>query len=185
MTVKKRQVVAALAGALFLAGGSYAVAEMVSDGPGRVPRTNRFHATLNGYQEVPSVSTTGFGTFDAWLVDRTTLRFRLTYRRVEDAAFMAHIHFAQRSVSGAVSAWLCGAMAADPCPPSGGTVRGTITPADVIGPADRGIEAGAFAELVRAMRAGHTYVNVHTNPRFPGGEIRGQVNDRDQKEFVR
>ena len=32
---------------------------------------------------------------------------------------------------------------------------------------------GDFDELVRAMRAGATYVNVHTDAR-PAGEIRGQ-----------
>ena len=49
---------------------------------------------------------------------------------------------------------------------------------------DRGIEAGAFEEFVEAIRAGHTYANVHTN-KWPGGEIRGPINDRDQREFVR
>jgi hypothetical protein len=31
-----------------------------------------------------------------------------------------------------------------------------------------------FDELVRAIRAGVTYVNVHSET-FPGGEIRGQL----------
>ena len=31
-----------------------------------------------------------------------------------------------------------------------------------------------MAELIRAMRAGATYANVHTE-RFGGGEIRGQI----------
>jgi hypothetical protein len=44
----------------------------------------------------------------------------------------------------------------------------------VIGPADQGIDPGEFDELVRAMRAGVTYANVHTT-RFGGGEIRGQI----------
>jgi hypothetical protein len=34
---------------------------------------------------------------------------------------------------------------------------------------------------VNAIRAGHTYANIHTT-RWPGGEIRGQVNDADQRE---
>jgi hypothetical protein len=41
---------------------------------------------------------------------------------------------------------------------------------------------GSFDELVAAMRAGHTYVNVHStgaDPAWPGGEIRAQINDRD------
>jgi hypothetical protein len=35
-------------------------------------------------------------------------------------------------------------------------------------------EPTAFEELVRAIRAGFTYANVHTT-RWPGGEVRGQI----------
>ncbi len=66
------------------------------------------------------------------------------------------------------------------CPPSG-TVTGVIVPANIIGPAAQGVEAGSFTELVRALRTGNTYVNVH-NARWPGGEIRAQVNDFNQRE---
>jgi hypothetical protein len=38
----------------------------------------------------------------------------------------------------------------------------------------QGLEPGEFDELVDAIRAGVTYVNVHTT-KFPGGEIRGQI----------
>jgi hypothetical protein len=53
-------------------------------------------------------------------------------------------------------------------------VNGTLTPADVIGPAGQGISSEEFAELLRAIRAGATYANVHSTS-FVGGEIRGQV----------
>jgi hypothetical protein len=43
-----------------------------------------------------------------------------------------------------------------------------------VGPAAQGIAAGEFAELVRAIKAGATYVNVHSSL-FPTGEIRGQI----------
>jgi hypothetical protein len=59
-------------------------------------------------------------------------------------------------------------------------VSGTITPASVIGPAAQGIQAGEFAELVRALRAGAAYANVHTTT-FPGGEIRGQISGGDEE----
>jgi hypothetical protein len=49
-----------------------------------------------------------------------------------------------------------------PCPVAGGTISGTFDADDVIGPADQGIAAGEFDELLRAMRAGKTYVNIHT-----------------------
>ena len=178
----KRHVVALAAGALLVGGGSYAIAG-AGDGPGNVPNSKRFQAELNSYQEVSSVSTPGFGEFDAWLVDPATVKFRLTYAGLEGAAFMSHIHFAQRSVNGGISVWLCGAEAPEPCPPQEGTVTGTFTAADIRGPAERGMDT--FAELLRAMRAGHTYVNVHTNPKFGGGEIRGQINNQDQREFDR
>ena len=36
------------------------------------------------------------------------------------------------------------------------------------------VPAGAFDEIVRVMRDGRSYANVHTTA-SPGGEIRGQV----------
>ena len=69
------------------------------------------------------------------------------------------------------------------CPSAPATVTGTITPADVIGPAGQGITAGQFDELVAAIRAGVTYANVHSSL-YPGGEIRAQLEggkgDRDR-----
>jgi len=42
----------------------------------------------------------------------------------------------------------------------------------------QGIAAGEIAEIIRAMRAGVTYANVHTN-KHPTGEIRGQLRTDD------
>jgi len=132
-----------------------------------------FRASLNGYLEVPSVSTTARGGF--WAEVRgSTIRYRLHYRDLGSDAAAAHIHFARPDVIGGVIAPLCGGGDKPACPLRGGTVRGVIDAADVIGPADRGIAAGEFAELVRAMRNGATYVNVHSAT-YPGGEIRGNV----------
>lgn len=149
-------------------------------------------ARLNGYQESTSVSTTGFGSFHIKINNDNTADYVLSYRDVETPVLQAHVHFAQRSVNGPISVFLCrttqpvppGAQTAPQCPPTTGTVSGTITPADIIlqNP-DRGIEPGNWAEFVAAVRVGHTYANVHST-RFPGGEIRGQINDRDQKEYT-
>jgi len=60
-------------------------------------------------------------------------------------------------------------------------VTGVIDAADVIGPAGQGIAPGEFNELVRAIRSGNTYANVHTNM-YPGGEIRGQIRGDDNDD---
>ena len=90
----------------------------------------------------------------------------------------AHIHFGQFAVNGGISVFLCSNLGNGPvgtpeCPDSG-TVKGTLTAADVVGPAAQGIDPGEFDELVAAIKAGIAYVNVHTD-KFEGGEIRGQL----------
>jgi CHRD domain-containing protein len=138
-------------------------------------------ARLNGYNEVVgpgSISTVGNGRLQL-SIQGSTITYRLTYT-LENAATAAHIHFAQRHVGGGVIAFLCGGGGKPACPPgvaSQATVTGTITPADIRGPVDQGIEPGSFAEAVRAIRAGATYGNVHST-RWPNGEIRGQLNGR-------
>jgi CHRD domain len=135
---------------------------------------------LTGYQENPDVSSTGTGSFTATIDDDAqTITYELSYSAIEGGdAFAAHIHFGKRAVNGGVSAFLCGGGDKPACPATAGTVTGVIDAADIVGPAGQGIEPGSFAELVAAMRAGHTYANVHS-PRWPGGEIRAQINDRD------
>jgi CHRD domain len=135
---------------------------------------------LTGYQENPDVSSTGTGSFTATIDDDAqTISYELSYSGLEGGnALFAHIHFGKRAVNGGVSAFLCGGGDKPACPATEGTVTGLIDAADIVGPAGQGIEPGSFAELVAAMRAGHTYVNVHS-PRWPGGEIRAQINDRD------
>jgi hypothetical protein len=149
-----------------------------------------FRATLNGYNEVVggngpdtgSVSTLARGTFRA-RVRNNPLRveWELTYSGIEGGnVTQAHPHFAQRHVGGGVFAFLCGGPK-PACPATSGTVTGTITEADIIGPANQGVQAGAtfpgddaLIEFIRALRAGAVYVNVHS-PGFSDGEIRGQV----------
>lgn len=148
-------------------------------------------ADLNGYQETPSVSTRGFGTFKATIDDEAdVIVYELTYAGLQGVVTQAHIHLGQRRQSGGVSAFLCGGGDKPPCPQAG-TVTGVIDRSDVIGPIPQGIEPGEIEELVVAMRLGHTYANVHTSNQptdppvrgFPGGEIRGQIHNKDQREF--
>ena len=141
---------------------------------------------LKGYEEVPAVSTEGNGRFQAWISRfDDSIRYRLSYRELEGAVLQAHIHLGQEHVNGGISVWLCGNPRTTPpivtpppntpaCPPAPATVTGEIGPEDVVGPASQGIAAMEFDELVRAIRAGVTYANVHSE-KFPGGEIRAQL----------
>jgi CHRD domain len=145
-----------------------------------------FGANLTGYEEVPTLSTQGNGTFAASINrGKDEIRYRLSYRGPFDAGAdgtvtQAHIHLGARAVNGGIIAFLCSNLgngpAGTPACPAQGTVSGTITPAQVVGPADQGIAPGEFAELVRALRAGAAYANVHTVAK-PAGEIRGQIGD--------
>src|SRR6476619_7421488 len=137
---------------------------------------------LTGYEETPSaVSTTGNGTFNARISnDESRIEWELSYNDLEGAVQQAHIHFGQKSVTGPISVFLCtnlgnGPAGTQPCPAPPATISGTITAADVTNLAnERGISAGELDELIQAIRAGSTYVNVHST-RWPGGEIRSQI----------
>jgi hypothetical protein len=178
-TVRKLFVSAALVtvGVVVLVVGSYAHDDR--------DRGSRFSTRLLGYEEVPAVSSTGTGTFAARLNEAGNIEYRLTYRNLEGTPITAsHIHLGQRSVNGGVSAFLCGGGDKPVCPQTTpltphAVVEGEIDPTDVVGPAAQGIAPGELAELVRAMRAGVTYVNVHTG-KHPGGEIRGQIQLHDR-----
>lgn len=162
-----------------LATGSLAIAS--ARGNQENVRSDR----LTGYQETPAISSTGTGTFTARIDDDAeTIRFKLTYTGLTAPAAAAHIHFGARFTAGGVSAFLCGGGGKPACPPGTSdeaVASGTITAADVVGPTGQGIDPGEFDELVRAIRAGVTYANVHTS-NFPSGEIRGQINDEDERE---
>jgi len=140
----------------------------------------KFKATLISYEEVPALSNTGAGTFDL-MIDSTDTSFdyELSFSGISGTgATQAHIHIGQKGVSGAIMVFFCSNLGNGPpgtqaCP-ANGTVSGTITAANVIGPAGQGIAAGEFAEVLKAIRAGTVYANVHS-VLFPAGEIRGQL----------
>jgi hypothetical protein len=146
-------------------------------------------ARLSGYEETPSISSTGTGTFRATISrDETSIEYELRFSGLEGTVTQSHIHIAQRGVSGGISMWLCGTEAlpgpagTPRCnatePSSEGMVTGVLTAEDVIGPNaganPQGIAPGEFAEALRAIRAGFAYVNVHSSRNGPG-EVRGQI----------
>jgi hypothetical protein len=144
--------------------------------PGLTRAQEALIATLSGFKENPDISTAARGTFTAVVLDEATIEYSLNYEQIEGGTVtVAHIHFGKVGVNGGVIAFLCGGGNKLPCPGSVGTVDGVIAAADILGPAEQGINPGEFSEVLRAMRSGATYVNVHADPQYPGGEIRGQI----------
>jgi hypothetical protein len=156
-------------------------------------QAENIRATLTGFEEVPVVSTVAHGEFRG-TINRgdQSIDFELRYSGLQGNVQQGHIHVAQPSVNGLIVIWLCQtATRTDPtglaatCQTGQDTeavITGTITAANVVGPADptnnpQQLDTGDLAEVIRAIRAGAAYVNVHTNL-SPGGEIRGQIRAR-------
>lgn len=122
--------------------------------------------------------------------DSMELHYKLIAANIENA-FMAHIHIAPAGTNGPIAVWLFPSTAVGPPGPTdagrtdGVLAEGTITAANLTGP----LAGQPLSALVAAIRAGNAYVNVHTNDGvaptntgpgdFPGGEIRGQLSERD------
>ncbi len=142
---------------------------------------------LSGYEEVPAVSTAAEAQFRARINrDGTEIQYSLSYSGLEGDVQQSHIHLGQKGANGGITVFLCsnlgnGPVGTQPCPPAPATITGTLTDLDVSPniPAtqaarNQGINTGEFEELLKAMRAGVTYVNVHST-KFPGGEVRSQI----------
>ena len=149
--------------------------------PSTAAADDKVEAILTGYQEVPAVSTVASGEFEAKIhPDGQAFDWELKYSGLQGTVQQAHIHFAQKSVNGAIVVWLC-QTATNPGPagtatcPQSGPVSGTAMAGNVgPGAPTQQLTAGEIAEVIAAMRAGVAYANVHTNL-SPGGEIRGQI----------
>jgi CHRD domain len=160
---------------------------------------DKFRETLNGLKEAAAViSTTGSGTFRAEISrDETEINYELAFQDLEGDVRQAHIHIGLPQNSGGIVLWLCDSdlnpspstatpacTSDDPSNTHAGRVTGTLTAADVQSLAVNGIVGatattpGEFAEVVALIRAGKTYVNIHSS-KFPPGEIRSQIDRHD------
>jgi hypothetical protein len=170
-----------LAAAVAIVAIASVVATTAIAGGGREVREK-----LTGLEEVPVVLTGAEGKFKA-RIHRDRIDYELRYEDLEGDVLQAHIHIGQRLANGGISAFLCTNLGNGPadtpvCPPDPATVTGTITAADVVGPANQGIAAGEIDELIDAIKDGWTYANVHSSL-APTGEIRGQLeDDRDDDD---
>lgn len=130
------------------------------------------------------ISTRGNGNFQARVnPDKPEVSYRLRYANLEGQVTQAHIHFGGEAQSGGIVVFLCSNLGNAPagtqrCPAAPATITGTIRPANVLTVAGQGISAGEFREFVAAIKAGVTYVNVHSTL-FPAGEIRAQLGEDD------
>jgi len=177
-----------------LAAATFGLSASADDG-----KPDNFRAGLSSYNEVHfiaappalrgAISSAASGSFRAEIDDRRDIiYYELSYRDLESAVAQAHIHFGQRHTVGGIVVWLCQASVRAPAAvaaltpecPQEGTVRGTITPQQVLDVTGQGIAAGEFEELVRAIRAGATYAKVHTAT-FGPREIRGQLRSGGQR----
>ena len=115
----------------------------------------KFTATLTAGQEKhPSPKGTkagAGGTFTATLTG-STLKWTLTWKNLTGPANQAHIHQGAKGVSGNVLVSLC-----PPGCKSGMSGKSVLT-----------------APVLKLLKSGATYVNVHTNKNL-NGEIRGQI----------
>jgi hypothetical protein len=146
-----------------------------------------FKTRLSGFEEVPVVITDGGGRFEA-RISRTEqkIEWTLSYANLNADATQAHIHVGQELANGGIAVWLCGnpnptstppvnpPTGTQTCPARSAELSGTATPDNIVGPVGQGVQPKAFDTLVRALRSGVTYANVHTT-QSQGGEIRGQI----------
>ena len=193
-----KRIMIAAAAVLMVAGTGVAF----SDEGGR-----RFREFLNGFKEATTVvSTTGTGTFRAVISgDGTEINYVLTFQDLEGDVLQAHIHIGHPQNQGGIVLWLCDSpppppgappvpqapspdtpacIDENPTDPRNGSARGRLTAADVQNQPTNGIVGatpttpGEWEEVIALIRAGRTYVNVHST-KFPPGEIRSQLDNRD------
>ncbi len=128
-----------------------------------------FGASLSGSDAVPRVKTTARGEAVFKLAKNgTELTYKLTVSGIENVT-AAHIHLGKQGKSGPpVVGLFAGPTKTGKF--SGVLAQGVITRKELLG----SLSGKPVASLVKLIRSGDTYVNVHTDA-HPEGEIRGQI----------
>lgn len=131
----------------------------------------RYSATLAGTSEVPPVTTTATGTFEATLDEDNILTYSATFTGLGSNSILGHIHgpgavgviagvlvnFDQASIGRVLTLGV-----------TAGTATGTVDLSTAI----NGTVTGD--SLLTLLNNGNAYVNIHSVNR-PGGEVRGQI----------
>lgn len=142
-----------------------------------------FNADLDGSQEVPPVTTSanGLATFllneagdklEYEIVTNLDLDGLQTPLDPSDDVIGAHIHQAPVGVNGGIVVGFIGptTTVGQEIDPALGKIGGTITTTSLI----NALAGQPLSALLDEMRAGNTYLNIHTQANI-GGEIRGQI----------
>lgn len=140
--------------------------------PAAVLAQEEFTADIDADQEVPTPTLPdgyeGQGSGSATIsADESEITYEVSFEGLTGPATMAHIHYGPPGVAGGILFWLS-EMGVDDNP---SPLSGTLTEADF-----NAVDGGpqTFAEALDAIRAGDTYINIHTAEN-PPGEIRGQL----------
>ena len=112
--------------------------------------------------------------------DGLSISYKLIASNIDNIV-QSHIHIGSPTVNGPIAVFLYGLVPAGGGRHDGVLAEGTFTAANLIGP----MLNHPMSDFLAQIRAGNTYVNVHTNAGvaptntgpgdFPGGEIRGQI----------
>jgi hypothetical protein len=142
---------------------------------------------LSGDEEVPVRITGAHGSANVRLAkDGQSIDFQLVVNDIRNIT-QAHIHMNVPGQNGPIVVWFFPSVKSTAALPGGGgehhgmLAQGTFTAADLRGP----LAGHPLSDLIAAIAAGRTYVNVHTDDGvaptntgpgdFPGGEVRGQL----------
>jgi hypothetical protein len=135
--------------------------------------------------------------------DENSMDYKLIASNIENVV-QAHIHCGPRGMNGGIFIWLYPSVTSTTAltGPTGrhdgvlaeGTVEagGPLAIRPVAASAVCPLGVASFEDALRQIRAGNAYVNIHTNDGvaptntgpgdFPGGEVRGQFEDRGGQE---
>src|SRR3954451_18509814 len=126
--------------------------------------TNKFSATLNGKNEAPATKSAGSGTA-SFVITKSgkAISYTINAKKLSGPVQAIHIHFGKKGKAGPVILPIC-------LKPCSLPKKGRLTKKDFA----KAAGVANFGGAVKDLRAGKTYVNIHT-AKDPGGEIRGQI----------
>ncbi len=163
-TMKKRFLIGALL-IIALVSVGFAVG-YGSDKP--KSESTSFSATLTGGEVVPPVTTSARGeaTFSV-SKDGKAIKYKVTVSGIVDVT-AAHIHMGKKGENGPPIALI--KTAAKKGALTGTLSEGAITEKELM----TSLQGKDLKALIEQIKAGSTYVNVHTK-KYPDGEIRGEI----------